>query len=265
MCKYRSFINCLYIYGKKSFIMDIIKKHSRRVRRTDATLNNDIFNAVSTVVTDIGFAKLTLKDICDRANLSANVIYNRYDSIEGLLEAYVEKHDYWISHFADLSYNEGTSFEEFYISSAKELINEIYENKEFRAFLAWDLIDDNVITRQLAEKREVVSDRLTEFIDNFYIDPEIDVEATTAIFIAGIYYLLLRKERSPFCKVDLATEEGKARLISAIEHMIKKTFTGQDNIKAMRSLAEDGVDQSVICKAFAITPEQLSVYLKTKN
>ena len=58
---------------------------TRKPRRTKATIEREVLNAASSLIEEVGFAKVTLTGIAKRAQIEPPVFYNRYANLEELL------------------------------------------------------------------------------------------------------------------------------------------------------------------------------------
>lgn len=76
--------------------------------------------------------------------------------------------------------------------------------------------------------REIQTLPLTDIYGNQFKDSDIDFVAISALLIAGIYYLNLHRKCSPFCGIDISTEEGRNRLMNAVEALADKLFSAKD-------------------------------------
>lgn len=90
--------------------------------------------------------------------------------------------------------------------------------------LRWEVNEVNAVTKRSAMNREVQTLPLTSMYGNQFKDNDIDFVAISALLIAGIYYLNLHRKCSPFCGIDISTEDGRGRLMNAIEVLSGKMF-----------------------------------------
>ena len=125
-----------------------------RIRRTKAELDIDITNAISDAITDVGFAKLTLRDVMERGRLAPPVIQSRYDSIEDLIDQFVRRYDYWVNNTVDINPANIKAPKDYYIQTAEKLINSFYNNKELQQLHIWAMSEDTPITRR--DRKSVV-------------------------------------------------------------------------------------------------------------
>ena len=61
-----------------------MEKKKRKPRRTKFSLEKDLMDAVKNIIEEDGFSKTTLASIAERADIMANVFYNRYGSLDEL-------------------------------------------------------------------------------------------------------------------------------------------------------------------------------------
>jgi len=212
---------------KNKFTMTV--RGIRRARRTDDAIKRALFGALSKIVRREGFMNITLKGICKSSQVNHNSIYTHYGSFEGLLEEYAAHHDYWIEDVGKIVPGLSADPKEYYCSVAEFLINALYDSKEYQAILTWEVAEDNKITRQMAARREAVSQALMQHIGSTFAESGIDFAIISAVIVGGINYLLLRRERSPFFGVDFAGEDGRQRLIKAVCTMIYALFSAIEN------------------------------------
>lgn len=235
----------------------------RGPRRTNEEIHRDLFENLAVAIKEIGFQKLTLQDVCRYANVRPNVIYHRYGSLNGLLEAFNKsQHDYWTGSISDKNLELLIrNPKEYYFHIADGLIDALYdENGWFLASLIWEMTDDNELTRSLAGKREIVTTQLTQYLDGLFANSSLDSRAINAILMAGIYYLIIRRERSSFNGIDFSSEEGRVRLTQAIRSLISILFMTHENNGILLKLIKEGLDDGILCRSYNITPEQLEFF-----
>ncbi len=243
-------------------------KTVRKARRTNEELNRDLFENLAAAIKEIGFQKLTLQDVCRYANVRPNVIYRHYGSLMGLFDVFNRsQHDYWAECISE------TNMEllirdpkEYYYRVADCLIDALYDEQGWlRASLVWEMADDNDVTRTLAAKREVVMARLTQYLDGLFASSNLDSRVVNSILIAGVYYLVIRRERSAFNGIDFSSEEGRMRLTETIHSLITILFAVHEHNGILSKLIREGVDDDILCRIYGITPDQLLFFKQGLN
>ena len=97
------------------------------------------------------------------------------------------------------------------------------------------MAENNKLTGRLSRRRTSWTDEFVKNFDEIFADTGIDVETVTAIIFGGIYYVLLRRERSPFFRVDFSTEEGRERITEAAAKMISTLFQASGDAASARA------------------------------
>ena len=224
-------------------------KKTRRPRRTKKGVEKDVLDAVTSVIEDVGFGKVTLKEIASRAKIEASVFYRRYNNLEELFDDYTRRYDYWFGNIT-LKMPKHLDDEMAFKWIIQNLARELYQNKVMQKLLIWELCDENHVTRRTAIQRESLNQSLIKLLEQRFAGSGLDINALTAITISGVYYLILHKEISKFCDVDFSSNKGKKRLENAIGQLISLYFSASrhqnEKHEIARKLREEGVSQDVI-------------------
>lgn len=72
---------------------EVIVRPSKNRELTELAL----LNAVNTLIEDRGFENLGVNAVAAKAGVSKMLIYRYFDSLDGLIAAYIQKYDYWIN------------------------------------------------------------------------------------------------------------------------------------------------------------------------
>lgn len=241
-----------------------MNKKERNPRRTKIALERDFMNAIKAVIEEDGFSKTTLAAITEKAGIVPNVFYNRFKSLDDLFDEYIKKFDYWLVDVAGNIQPEAikdhpVTFENILVA----LTESLYTNKSMQQILLWELAEENKITSRSAKLREANTSGIVESFDDFYktVDPDIDIRVVSALFIAGIYYLILHKQRSTFCGVDFNKKEGRELLISNIRELSKLIFHKKDALdetfRIAKNMKNKGIDMDIILEITGLSQEQI--------
>lgn len=237
-----------------------IKK--RKPRRTKMSLEKDFMNAIKSVIEEDGFSNTTLASIVERANIVPNVFYNRYGSIDELFEEYVKRYDYWLVDIVEIvEPKDIQNYSKTFETILTGLTEALYNNKSMQQILLWELAEENHITLRSSKLREA---NASELIDNFNeayksINKNLDIRVTSALLIAGIYYLILHRNRSTFCNIDFSKKEGKELLIKTIQDLTELIYRKNDQNEQLFEIAKKlknrGVDIDTISDAVGLEIE----------
>lgn len=244
-----------------------MEKKQRKPRRTKISLEKDFMDAVKSVIERDGFSKTTLAAISEKANIMPNVFYKRYNSLEELFDEYVKKYDYWL---ADITNTIDTDYIDNYADLFQKilhgLIESLYANKSMQQLLIWELAEENEITLRSARLREANAAELVNKFDKAYklINKKIDIRVVSALFISGIYYLILHKNRSTFCNVDFSKKEGRKLLLDNIEELTKLIFANNQKNEILRiayNMKAKGMDKETIMEVTGLTGAEVQSLL----
>ncbi|OIP84636.1 MAG: hypothetical protein AUK44_01845 [Porphyromonadaceae bacterium CG2_30_38_12] len=199
---------------------------TRQKRRSNTIIINNVFSAVNELIEEVGFAKVTLTAIAERAQVEPSVFYRRFANLDQLFEEYTHKFDYWLAGIAELMPSD-LSDEDSMKWIMLNLIRALHKNKGMQQLLIWELSDDNPITRRTAGLREKINADLIHILEQKFSLTSIDMNVLTAMMISGVYFLILHRDVSTFCNVDFSTKDGKERLEKTVEQLIEILFAAK--------------------------------------
>ena len=187
-----------------------------RIRRTKATIIEDIRKAAVESVLKRGFSGSLVSEIIKKAKIEPVVFYNRYQNLEEFFSEFVKGYDYWFSDVAKEANKQETPHDQF-IALIEGLQECMIEKSVMQELIRWEIAEGNDITKRTASIREMFTLPLAEKYDNLFKNSGIDFVAIATIIVSGLYYLYLHKDRSTFCNIDMNTEEGRNRVNQAIK------------------------------------------------
>lgn len=202
-----------------------------RIRRTKATIIEDIRKAAVESVLKRGFSGSLVSEIIKKAKIEPVVFYNRYQNLEEFFSEFVKGYDYWFSDVAKEANKQETPHDQF-IALIEGLQECMIEKSVMQELIRWEIAEGNDITKRTASIREMFTLPLAEKYDDLFKNSGIDFVAIATIIISGLYYLYLHKDRSTFCNIDMNTEEGRNRVNQAIKFLSELLFskTGKENL-----------------------------------
>ena len=204
-----------------------------RIRRTKATIIEDIRKAAVESVLKRGFSGSLVSEIIKKAKIEPVVFYNRYQNLEEFFSEFVKGYDYWFSDVAKEANKRETSYDQF-IALIEGLQECMIEKSVMQELIRWEIAEGNDITKRTASIREMFTILLAEKYDDLFKNSGIDFVAIATIIVSGLYYLYLHKDRSTFCNIDMNTEEGRDRINQAIKFLSELLFSkrnmGKENL-----------------------------------
>lgn len=194
-----------------------------RIRRTKATIIEDIRKAAVESVLQHGFSGSLVSEIIKKAKIEPIVFYHRYQNLEDFFSEFIKEYDYWFSDVAKKANKQETPYKQF-IALVEGLQECLIEKSVMQELIRWEVSEKNDITKRTASIREIFTLPLAEKYDNLFRDSRVDFVAIATIIISGLYYLYLHRELSTFCNIDMNTEEGRNRINQAIRFISKPLF-----------------------------------------
>lgn len=211
---------------------------TRRPRRSKADIEEAIHKAAVAQIKKKGFSLALVTDIVKRAKIEPIVFYNRYKNLDEFYDEFVKNYDYWLSDLIRDSVEEIGS-EEGYSNILEKLLTNLMQEEIMTELLRWEIAEGNHITERTSRLRELHAVELINSYSSIYQREHFDISAITALIVAGIYYLVLHKDRSTFAGIDINTIPGKRRMLKAIRSIASMMFRAEENYRLSIGNADD--------------------------
>lgn len=222
---------------------------TRRPRRTNKDLRNDILNAASEVIKNEGFAKSSLMRIVNLAKVESTVFHRHFGDWEEFMDIYTRKYDYWFSDVID-SIEKNQCTEKEFRSIMHGLFDDLNSNIIMQELLKWEICDENTITKRTAQMREFNTMPLVRRFQRVFAESDVKIGSLSALLIGGVYYLILHKKRSPFSGIDVNNCDGQEEIHYAIDFftdaIFNKTREREKKDHAVEILRLNGVSEDII-------------------
>ena len=251
----------LYIcVGMYTYIHDtypiICYEMAGRVRRTNAEIDNAVMTQLEKLVTQSGFGNVLVTELMANAHLEPPVFYRRYGSIDNLYDRLAQRYDFWINNTIDTSELSALGPKVFFAKTLKTLYRELCNNAVMQKLLLWEMSTNNETTRRTAQIRDLMNMNLVEYYDLLFKPAHINIRSIIALLISGVYYLILHKERAPFCKIDFDTPEGEAAFSEAVDALVEMLFDRIEVHNEKRACYErmlkDGISKKKACQYLGV-------------
>lgn len=222
---------------------------TRRPRRTNKDLRNDILNAASEVIKKEGFAKSSLMRIVNLAKVESTVFHRHFGNWEEFMDIYTRKYDYWFSDVID-SIEKNQCTEKEFRSIMHVLFDDLNSNIIMQELLKWEICDENIITKRTAQMREFNTMPLVRRYQRVFAESDVKIGALSALLIGGVYYLILHKKLSSFSGIDVNNRDGQEEIHYAIDFftdlIFNKTREREKKDRAVEILRLNGVSEDII-------------------
>lgn len=218
---------------------------ARRPRRSKADIEDAIHKAAVSQIKKKGFSLALVTDIVKRAKIEPVVFYNRYKNLDEFYDTFVKDYDYWLSDLVRDSI-ENIDSEEAYSNVIEKILNNLLSDDIMTELLRWEVAEGNNITERTARLRTMHAVDIFRNFEEKHADIGIDVTAVSALLVAGIYYMLLHKDRSSMIGIDINQAAGKRRIVNAIREISRLIFQEKEN----RQTGVDGEDADTSRRRF---------------
>ncbi len=218
---------------------------ARRPRRSKADIEDAIHKAAVSQIKKKGFSLALVTDIVKRAKIEPVVFYNRYKNLDEFYDTFVKDYDYWLSDLVRDSI-ENIDSEEAYSNVIEKILNNLLSDDIMTELLRWEVAEGNNITERTARLRTMHAVDIFRNFEEKHADIGIDVTAVSALLVAGIYYMLLHKDRSSMIGIDINHAAGKRRIVNAIREISRLIFQEKEN----RQTGVDGEDADTSRRRF---------------
>lgn len=224
-----------------------------------------LLKSVGKILKDQGYANLGINQVAEEANVDKTFIYRKYKDFDGLLRAYIEKQDFWLrilEEIEDLKIEDQRSF-------MKEILAEqfaaVYKNEEFQQYLVWELGDKEGFTTKIAIERELMADKLLKQTSKGIENTGINLNMIYALFIAGIYYLILHRGKSTFCTIDITQEGDTQEFNRTIAWLVDVIFDKQEAVNKVEQIAirahKKGLSVDDIAEITELSPQKIKALI----
>lgn len=185
---------------------------------------------VGKVLQKYTYAGLSITNIAKESGLNPKLIYLYFGNLEGLIEAYILEKDFWTgklrSHILDLAENPKPISAEDTNDLFQLHFDSFLKDKSLQRVIHWEMGVKNKLLRKIADERENVSKGPLELITGQFEGGDVDIQATLAIILGGIYYLTLHAKNngSTVSGIDINEDEGRQRIERTMQRLIFRDF-----------------------------------------
>ena len=191
----------------------------KEVIKNRQTTEMNLIKAVDELIEENGFEGLGINAVAAKAGVSKMLIYRYFNSLDGLIAAYIQQHDYWINFDEQLPDEEHIG--EFIKEIFKRQIAMLRQSYTLRRLYRWELTSNNIFIKELREKREAKGVWLVDAVSKLSKHRQKETAAMASILTAAISYLSLLEENCPvFNGINIQTEDGWKELEEGINILI---------------------------------------------
>ena len=182
-----------------------------------------LLDTIGQMIIEQGFEKIGINAVSAQSGVSKILIYRYFNSIDGLIAAYIRKHDFWLNtsfEFSDAVQMLPTIKEMFYKHIERLRIDPV-----LRKLYRWELSCNNDIIKSLREQREKVGMNLIEQVCTLSGRPKQEIAVLSAIITTSTTYLAMLGDYCPvFNGISIDDDNGWKQIYKEVVNLLDKLF-----------------------------------------
>ena len=182
-----------------------------------------LLDTIGQMIIEQGFEKIGINAVSAQSGVSKILIYRYFNSIDGLIAAYIRKHDFWLNTSFDFSEKVQmlpTIKEMFYKHIERLRIDPV-----LRKLYRWELSCNNDIIKSLREQREKVGMNLIEQVCNKSGRHKQEIAVLSAIITTSTTYLAMLGDYCPvFNGISIDDDNGWKQIYKEVVNLLDKLF-----------------------------------------
>lgn len=178
-------------------------QYMAKQRRSSAEISKLIDQVTQEIISEKGFSGLSVQEVCSRAAIDPTMFYHRYpEGFVFYVEKFIREHDFWFDFYNTHSIENLVGTPEELTNILTTLWSRLCNDGLLKASLRISLQDSpSEASVEIAKERDNQAEPLVRLFSSASPDPR-RKRIQLAILTAGIQYLALHKEISPFCGID---------------------------------------------------------------
>ncbi|MCC8170544.1 MAG: TetR/AcrR family transcriptional regulator [Parabacteroides sp.] len=206
-----------------------MKEKSTSPERDREATEKRLLDTIGEMVNETGFEKIGINAVATQSGVSKILIYRYFGSVEGLLAAYIRRHDFWLNFPDELPGREQVPA--FLKQMFRNQITQLRSQPTLKRLYRWELSSGNEIIARLREQREKVGLHLVKKVSEITGYPEKEIAVMASVISASVTYLVMLEEFCPvYNGIPLNREAGWEQIAEGINVLIDKVFQTDNRI-----------------------------------
>jgi AcrR family transcriptional regulator len=178
-----------------------------------------LIKAVGVLIVKEGFESLGVRKVAEQAGVNKTLIYRYFESLDGLIYAYMKKHDFWIN--MPLDQPDVSDIKGYLKTFYRREIAEYRDNTALKRLKRWELSSDKDFVVGIRAQREKNGVRFMEMMSVFAKVDKEQSQAISTLIDAGIAYLAMFEENCRMYNgIDIQSDEGWEQIVKGIDFLI---------------------------------------------
>lgn len=200
-----------------------MKEKNKPVERDREATERRVIDTIGQMVAEQGFERVGINAVAAQSGVAKILIYRYFGSVEGLMAAYIRKHDFWLNFPPEIPSKE--ELPNFVKAMFKSQIEQLRSNVTLRMLHRWELSCNNEIIAKLRQQREQTGYRIVEMASQLTGYPKEEMAVMASVITASITYLVMLGEFCPVFNGILINEDaGWEQMNVGINAMIDKVL-----------------------------------------
>lgn len=178
-----------------------------------------LVETVGELVRETGFEKIGVNAVAARSGVSKILVYRYFGSVDGLMAAYIRRHDLWLNFPQEIPDRE--RLPEFLKKTFRDQIARLRGDATLKRLYRWELSSDNELIARLREQREQVGLELIRRVCEVTGRPEDRIAPLASLVSASLTYLVLLGEFCPvYNGISLQDDTGWEQIGQGIDLLV---------------------------------------------
>lgn len=178
-----------------------------------------LIKAVGELIVKEGFESLGVRKVAEQAGVNKTLIYRYFKSLDGIIYAYMKKHDFWLN--TPLKQPDVSDIKNYLKTFYRREIAEYRDNIALKRLKRWELSSDKDFVVEIRAQREKNGVQFMEMMSGFSKVDKEQLQAITALMDAGIAYLAMLEENCQMYNgIDIQSDDGWKQIAKGIDSLI---------------------------------------------
>ncbi|MDR2962601.1 MAG: TetR/AcrR family transcriptional regulator [Bacteroidales bacterium] len=186
-----------------------------------AATEQRLLDSVGTMIAAQGFERIGVNAVAAQSGVSKILIYRYFGSVDGLLAAYIRKHDFWINFEREVPHKENLA--DFLKAIFRRQAELLHSNPALKRLYRWELSSHNEWIDRLRSQREEAGLWIIQTVSDISGKDPKEVASLATIISAAIDYLALLEDFCPaYNGIPLQTPAGWESIFAGVDLLIEQ-------------------------------------------
>lgn len=198
-----------------------MKENSKPVERDREATEKRLIDTIGQMVAEQGFEKIGINAVAAQSGVSKILIYRYFGSVDGLMAAYIRKHDFLLNFPLEVPTKE--ELPAFGKNLFRSHIEQLRKNPTLKRLYRWELSSNNEIVTKIREQREKKGYQIVEMAAQLTGYPLDELTVILTMIDASITYLVMLGEFCPvYNGIAISEDAGWEKMSAGIDALIDK-------------------------------------------